>query len=318
MQEEHITCKNCGREIPKTQFCIYCGVNQTESLKQWMQEPEHGEVVEEAFEQTETRPSSKAEGASFFQSPYESYKQDIGTPPLAELVIDPEITGLSKELAKLQLWKVKLCSMLVKGEVQEKVFANIYEDYAKKTERLEERRTEIVAKYRNQYDEKRRAVEEVRLKLEELRVRVTLGELSESDRLIRTPGIKGNFDSLEEEASKLENIVGKLENLYTEASSREIFEHEQTAKKFLDSLSDLISAGKIGEEFGKKLREDLENVLGQLSGMYRGEDEDEKSLRTELELLDVRYKVGEITLSELESLRKEITEKLERHWDQSH
>lgn len=236
---------------------------------------------------------------------------------MAELGIDPEITGLSKELAKLQLWKVKLCSMLVEGEVQEKVFANIYEDYAKKTERLEERRTEIVAKYRNQYDEKRRALEEVRLKLEELRVRVTLGELSESDRLIRTPGIKGNVDSLEEEASKLENIVGKLENLCAEASSREIFEHEQSAKKFLDSLSDLISAGKIGEEFGKKLREDLENVLGQLSRMYRGEDEDEKSLRTELELLDVRYKVGEITSSELESLRKEITEKLERHWDQS-
>lgn len=317
MQEEHITCKNCGREIPKTQFCIYCGVNLIESPKQRMQESEHGEVVEETFEQTETRPRSKAEGASFFQSPYEGYKQDVGTPPMVELVIDPEITGLSKELAKLQLWKVKLCSMLVEGEVQEKVFANIYEDYAKKTERLEERRTEIVAKYRNQYDEKRRALEEVRLKLEELRVRVTLGELSESDRLIRTPGIKGNVDSLEEEASKLENIVGKLENLCAEASSREIFEHEQSAKKFLDSLSDLISAGKIGEEFGKKLREDLENVLGQLSRMYRGEDEDEKSLRTELELLDVRYKVGEITSSELESLRKEITEKLERHWDQS-
>lgn len=237
---------------------------------------------------------------------------------MTELGIDPEITRLSKELAKLQMWKVKLCSMLVEGEVQEKVFANIYEDYAKKTERLEERRTEIVAKYRNQYDEKRRALEEVRLKLEELRVRVTLGELSESDRLIRTPGIKGNFDILEEEASKLENIVGKLENLYAEASSREIFEHEQSAKKFLDSLNDLISAGKIGEEFGKKLREDLENVLGQLSRMYRGEDEDEKSLRTELELLDVRYKVGEITSSELETLRKEITEKLKRHWDKSH
>ena len=237
---------------------------------------------------------------------------------MTELGIDPEITRLSKELAKLQMWKVKLCSMLVEGDVQEKVFANIYEDYAKKTERLEERRTEIVAKYRNQYDEKRRALEEVRLKLEELRVRVTLGELSESDRLIRTPGIKGNFDILEEEASKLENIVGKLENLYAEASSREIFEHEQSAKKFLDSLNDLISAGKIGEEFGKKLREDLENVLGQLSRMYRGEDEDEKSLRTELELLDVRYKVGEITSSELETLRKEITEKLKRHWDKSH
>jgi hypothetical protein len=317
MQEEHITCKNCGREIPKTQFCIYCGVNLNESPRQLMQGREHGEVVGQTFEQTETRPSSKAEEASFYQSPYESYTQDIGTPPVTELGIDPEITSLSKELAKLQIWKVKLCNMLVEGEVQEKVFANIYEDYAKKTERLEERRTEIVSKYRNQYDEKRRALEEARLKLEELRVRVTLGELSESDRLIRTPGIKGNVDVLEEEASKLENILGKLENLSIEASSREIFEHEQSARKFLDSLSDLISTGKIGKEFGKKLREDLENVIDQLSRMYRGEDEDEKSLRTELELLDVRYKVGEITLSKLESQRKVITEKLERHWDQS-
>jgi hypothetical protein len=318
MQEEHITCKNCGRKIPKTQFCIYCGVNLNEGPRQLMQGREHVEVIGQTFDQTETRPSSKAEEASFFKSPYESYTQDIGTPPMAELGIDPEITSISKELAKLQIWKVKLCSMLVEGEVQGKVFANIYEDYAKKTERLEERRTEIVAKYSNQYDDKRRALEEARLKLEELRIRVTLGELSESDRLIRTPGIKGNVDVLEEEASKLKNILGKLENLSAEASSREIFEYEQSARKFLDSLIDLISTGKIGEEFGKKLREDLENVINQLSRMYRGEDEDEKSLLTELELLDVRYKVGEITLSELESQRKEITEKLERHWDQSH
>lgn len=316
MQEELIKCENCGKEIPKTQFCIYCGVNLVESQGQRMPESDHGGVVEGVFESAGVSPSPETEEASFFQSPYEGYQQVVPS-PTAEWGLDPEITPLTKELVKFQIWKVRLCGMLVEGEVPGKVFSNIYQDYAKEVERLDERRNEIVARYRAQYDEKRGELEEARLKLEELRVRVAVGELSESDQLIRTPGIKGNVDGLEEEASKLENILGRLENLSTEVPSREIFKYELTAKVFLNSLGDLISAGKIGEELGNKLREDLEGILSQFSKMYRGEDEDESSLRNELDVLEVRVKVGELTLSEFETLRTEIIDKLERHWDQS-
>jgi hypothetical protein len=317
MQEDFTTCENCGRQIPRTQFCIYCGVKFSSGPSQQAPESDLGNVFEGVFETTETRPSLEAEETPFFQSPYEEYRQEAVSPLAIDLGLDPEITQLTKELAKFQMWKINLCGMLLDGSVQEKVFANIYEDYAKRTERLEERRNEIVAKYRTQHDEKRRELEGARLKLEELRVRVELGELTESEELIRTPGIQGEVDGLEEEASKLERILEQLESLSTKMSSRDIFGYEQTARKFLDSLGDLTSIGKIDEELGDKIREDLEGVLGQLSKLYRDEDEEEKSLRNELEVLDVQYKVGEITLSEFESMRRGIVEQLERHWGRS-
>jgi hypothetical protein len=317
MQEEYTTCENCGRQIPRTQFCIYCGVNHSRSPSQQAPEPDPGNIFEGIFETTETRPSLETEETPFFQSPYEGYQQEAVSPLAIDLGLDPEITQLTKELAKFQMWKINLCGMLLDGGVQEKAFANIYEDYAKRTQRLEERRNEIVARYRTQHDGKRRELEGARLKLEELRVRVELGELTESEKLIQTPGIKGEVDSLEEEASKLERILEQLESLSTEMSSRDTFGYEQTARKFLNSLGDLTSIGKIDEELGNKIREDLEGVLGQLSKMYRDEDEEENSLRSELEVLDVQYKVGEITLSEFESMRSGIVEKLERHWERS-
>jgi hypothetical protein len=317
MQEEFITCKNCGREIPDTQFCIYCGIRLAERPRQHMSESDYPKGTERIFEPTEIRPSPETEEPPSFESPHEMYRQDSVLPTMTELGLDPEISHMSKELSKFQLWKVKLCGMLLDGEVPEKVFANIYKDYEKNVERLVERRNEIVARYRAQYDEKRRELEDARLNLEELRVRVTIGELSESDRLIRTPEIKGNVESLEVEASRLEDIMSRSERFSTELSSPEIFGHEQTTQKFLNSLDDLISTGKIGEDLGSRIREDIEAVLVQLSKMYQDEDEDEKSLRSELDMLEARYKVGEITLSELESARKEVMEKLKRHWEHS-
>ena len=317
MQEEFTTCGSCGRKVPRTQFCIYCGVKLSAGRNRREPESDPGNVFERVFETVEARTGPEAVGAPFFPSPYEGQQQEVTTTPAVDLRLDPEVSRLTEELTRFQIWKVRLCGMLVEGEVPGKVFSKIYEDYAKEIEQLNERRNEIVARYRAQYDEKRGELEEARLKLEELRVRVAVGELSESDQLIRTPGIKGNVDGLEEEASKLEAILRRLENLSTEVPSREIFKYELTAKGFLNSLGDLVSAGKIGEELGDKLLGDLEGILSQFSKMYRGDDEGESSLRNELDVLEVRFKVGELTLSEFETLRTEIIDKLERHWDQS-
>ncbi len=317
MQEEYTTCENCGRQIPRTQFCIYCGVNISKSPSEQSPESDLGNIFEGIFETTETRQNLEIGEAPFFQSPYKGYQQEAVSPLAIDLGLDPEITQLTKELAKFQLWKVRLCGMLLEGEVPEKVFSSIYEDYSMRVQRLEERRNAIVADYRAQYDERKRELEEARLKLEELRVRVELGELTESEKLIRTPGLEGEVFGLEDKVSKLENILEQLESLSAEASSREIFGYEETARKFLNSLGNLISAGKIDGELGTNIRGDLEGVLGQLSKMHRGGDEEEMSLRNELEVLDVQYKVGEITLSEFESMRRGIVEKLERHWERS-
>ena len=317
MQEEFTTCGSCGRKVPRTQFCIYCGVKLSAGRNRREPESDPGNVFERVFETVEARTGPEAVGAPFFPSPYEGQQQEVTTTPAVDLRLDPEVSRLTEELTRFQIWKVRLCGMFMDGDVPGEVFASVYEDYYNRSEGLNERRTEIVSRYRSQYEEKRRELDAARLRLEELRVRVAVGELSESDRLIRTPEIKGDADRLEEEVAKLERVLEELGRLSTTASPREIFGYEQTAKRFLSSLGDLVSSRKVGEELGGVIRGDLEGVLEQLSRMYRGDDDSEASLRNELEELEVRYKVGEITLSEFESLREGIVGKLERRWGRS-
>lgn len=317
MQEEFTTCGSCGRKVPRTQFCIYCGVKLSAGRNRREPESDPGNVFERVFETVEARTGPEAVGAPFFPSPYEGQQQEVTTTPAVDLRLDPEVSRLTEELTRFQIWKVRLCGMFMDGDVPGEVFASVYEDYYNRSEGLNERRTEIVSRYRSQYEEKRRELDAARLRLEELRVRVAVGELSESDRLIRTPEIKGDADHLEEEVVKLERVLEELGRLSTAASPREIFGYEQTAKRFLSSLGDLVSSRKVGEELGGVIRGDLEGVLEQLSRMYRGDDDSEASLRNELEELEVRYKVGEITLSEFESLREGIVGKLERRWGRS-
>ena len=91
-----------------------------------------------------------------------------------------------------------------------------------------------------------------------------------------------------------------------------MFEHEQSARDFISKIIGLIAEGKLSTEFGRELETEMEEVRLFFSPMV--EDQGEQALRNDLDTLEVRYKVGEITLAEFESMKREIEVKLERHW----
>ena len=143
-------------------------------------------------------------------------------------------------------------------------------------------------------------------------MRVAIGEITERDLLIRTPSIRADADSLRSEVARLEEKMREKEASRPSGSPKEMFEHEQTARSLIANINGLVADGKLSVELGTKVGTELEEVRAFFSSMVG--DPGESDLMNELETIDVRYKVGEITLAEMESLKRDVVAKLESQW----
>jgi hypothetical protein len=311
MNEEFTICGKCGKQIPQSQFCIYCGYNLLKNrgkIQQSWEEPEEPQ----SFEPPKLVSSPALEEHIFTEPLAVSTMPPYPATPAVDSSGEALVMQAWSELLKYQIWRVKLCTIFKEQEIPERVFSNIWEGYGKEVSRLQRTIEEIKGTHRASYMEKKAELDDAELKLDELRVRVAIGELTESDLLIRTPGIRGNVDNLRSEVTRLEERMREKEAKRPGESPKEMFEHEQSAKAFVVSIDGLITEGKLSEELGTKLGTEMDEIREFFSSMVG--DPIERDLMNELETLDVRYKVGEITLAEMESLKGDIVAKLERQW----
>ena len=309
MDEEFTLCSSCGKQVPKYQFCIYCGFNL---LKDRGRTPQAKEEERPTLEAPEPTASFVPEETNFARPLEEGIMPPFPMAPLMEPSGDALDAQARRELLKYQIWRVKLCGIFSEQGMSTRVFNNIWEGYCEEVARLQSRIEESLSTSNTDYEDKKVELENAKLKIDELRVRVTIGEISESDLLIRTPSIWADVESLEREVSRLEEQLREEETKHSDGSPREMFEHEQSARAFVHKIDGLIAEGKLSIELGKRLAVEMEEIREYFSSMVG--DQGEQELRNELDTNEVRYKVGEITLAELESLKREIVAKLERHW----
>ncbi|MBL7078731.1 hypothetical protein ISS39_00265 [Candidatus Bathyarchaeota archaeon] len=309
MDEEFTLCSSCGKQVPRYQFCIYCGYNL---LKDRGRTPQANEEERPTFEPPMPTTSFVPEDTNFSRPLAEGIMPPFPMAPFMEPSGDARDTQVRRELLKYQIWKVKLCGIFSERGMPTRVFTNIWEGYGDEVTRLQRKIEESLRARKTSYEDKKAELENAKLKIDELRVRVAIGEISESDLLIRTPSIRADVESLEREVSRLDEQLREEETKHSGGSPREMFEHEQSARAFVSKIDGLIAEGKISMELGRRLEVEMEEIREYFSSMVG--DQGEQDLRNEFDTLEVRYKVGEITLAELESLKREIVTKLERHW----
>ena len=311
MNEEFTICGKCGKQVPQSTFCIYCGYNLLKDrgkIQQSWEEPEEPQ----SFEPPELVPSPAPEENSFSKPLAEGTMAPYPVAPVVDSSGEAEAMQAWRELLKYQIWRVKLSTIFIEQGIPARVFSNIWEGYGEEVSRLQRKIDESIGTLRASYTDKKAELDDAELKLDELRVRVAIGELSESDLLIRTPGIRANVDSLRSEVTRLEEKMREKDVKRPGGSPKEMFEHEQSARAFVASIDGLIAEGKLSAELGTKLGTEMDEIRAFFSSMVG--DPGERDLMNELETLDVRYKVGEITLAEMESLKTDIVAKLERKW----
>lgn len=301
MAEEFINCRNCGRAVPKTMYCIYCGsgLQGGEQLRPEAQkQPTEAIIPDFRFEPLRETPVDLK---------VESPIPLIRTEP----ELDKGFLDQIEELRKHWAWQLKLVDMITEIGVSEEVFTKIYNEYSTEIERLgnilEERRSAST----EEYARKKAELTEMETAHEELSVRVAVGQLPSRALQRRTPISKERMDGLTKDIRRLETTLSKLDDVMGDIYPEDKRNLEDIARKCLRSLDGLVVEGKISRELSERLREDLTSALA----LFRAPEEKretESALRDELETLEVRYKVGEITLEEFESMKTAILDKINR------
>ncbi len=309
MDEEFIKCSSCGKQVPRYQFCIYCGFNFLKERGRLLQTMEEEPPTSESPEPTT---SYVPESPNFSRPLTEGIRPPFQMTPIREPSGDGQIAQARRELLKYQIWRVKLCGIFSEQGMPTRVFTNIWEGYGDEVGRLQTKIQESLGVRTARYEDKKAELENAKLKLDELKVRVAIGEISESDLLIRTPSIRADVESLEREVSRLGEQLRGEETKHVGGSPREMFNHEQSARAFASKIDGLMAEGKLSGELGKRLGEEMEEIREYFSSTVGGQGE--QGLRNDLDTLEVRFKVGEITLTQYESLKREIVAKLERQW----
>ncbi|MDP6048160.1 MAG: SHOCT domain-containing protein [Candidatus Bathyarchaeota archaeon] len=305
MNEEFTLCSSCGKQTPKYQFCIYCGYNLRKDRGKRIQAPEEERLT---LESQETMKSIESESLNFSELPGETIMSPFPTALAMGLTLDDQIAQARRELLNYQIWRIKLCTILSEQGTSTQVFTNIWDDYGKEVVRIQKMIAETLGARETSYKDKRVELENAKLKLEELRVRVAIGEISESDLLIRTPSIRADIESLEFEASRFSKQQGGEEAIHGGWLPREMLDYEQSARTLMYEIHSLVTEGKLSTELGGRLEEEIGEIQSYFSSMIGtqgGQD-----IRNELDTLEVRYKVGEITLDEFESLKRDLVSSL--------
>jgi hypothetical protein len=311
--EKFVICRRCGREIPKTLYCIYCGSALSDEEKTPdIEFPEFGSA-EMSIESVEPRPFPDVPDDSYFQTP-QDFKMPVETPVANNEESDPDTAHVIAELKKLQLWRLNLCRVLADGKVTIDVFKKIYDEYVGDIDRLDEIRSEMISHFQGQYEDKLAQLKNSEMDREELQVRAEIGQIQESELMVRMPEITDRISALTLETSKLESKLSQLNNPLGEMPPKDVLELEKATLKNLESLDGLVADGRLGDELRTRIQGDLDSVLTMFDGVLGVKKEAERELMNELDTLEVRFKVGEITLSEYESLRQGVLNKLEQLW----
>jgi hypothetical protein len=303
VQDEFITCNGCGRDIPKTLYCIYCGEALSREDVEEISVAERLSTLinEESFEKSEYSQTDFA-----FVKPEETKEMEFAS--------DPEVLQLIKKFRNYYIWKIKLTELFVDEGVSKKVFLKLYNEYAEEINRLDVARDEKIDEYKKEISEKKGELEESKFEQEELRARVAVGQTPDTEVFSKTPQLIENINNLNIEISKLEASILKLNNVLRGMSHKEIFELENTMKKCIESIDDNVKNSGLDEIFREELVMDLKTMLKLLEGTINDWEWVEKELKNELETLEVRYRIGDIDHSEFESQKKIILSRLDRIW----
>jgi len=276
-----IRCPKCGREVPTTMYCIYCGTKL---------------------------PPKPAPPAIPPPKP-------AVTPPSPPPLAGPEdINELMTKISLQYIRKIALLGLLQSKEVSEKVFLKLYDEYAEKLTNFLGVRARVMERLRSELEDKRKRYDESKALLEELEVRQKIGEISLQEFTTKAESLKIKAGDFEKSLSEIKGNIGRLESLFFGKTPREIFDLEKKARMCYEDLERLVKEGTLSKESLEKIKSDIENMLELLNSLIVDQKKRQKALQEELETLETRYRVGEVSLEQYEKRKRELTEELEKIW----
>lgn len=183
---------------------------------------------------------------------------------------DPVVREVMETFAKNIAMKIRLVKLLKDGEVKLETFNRLFESYAARGELLMNSRNEMMERVKFDLDNMERGLNEAKIGLEELKIRMSIGDASDEEYNAKAPGFEWDIQKYQGDVEKSRAEIKFLGDLKTVISEDEISELKDLCGEGLDSLEDLTYSGSINPEIAHRIKVTLDEALSCLSNTCVG------------------------------------------------
>ena len=246
------------------------------AVKAFQLEPEPVEEVVEVVEE-EAAEVIEVEEVVIVEEP-EPEAEEADEEPFVEVVVeaepsfepDPVIREVMETFAKNIAMKIRLVKLLKDGEVKLETFSRLFESYAARGELLMNSRNEMLERVKFDLDNMERGLNEARIGLEELKIRMSIRDASDEEYNAKAPGFEWDIQKYQGDVEKSRAEIKFLGDLAIVISEDEISELRNLGGEGLDSLEDLTYSGAINPEIARRIKVTLDEALSCLSNTCVG------------------------------------------------
>ena len=297
LDEPRVRCPSCGKLVPAMKYCIYCGAKLPQASPPVMKPPQR--IPPPSLPPVTPPPVQPPKRAA---------------PPPYAMGVKDEIVNLMSGITALYMRKISLLELLQSEQVSERVFLKLYKEYSGKLKDFLNARAAKTEELRKKLEETNKRLSEISMNLEELEVRHKVGEVDSNVYTQRTEKLKADERELIEQAKILRANINSLENLLGDKRPSEIRDLETNLRTYQSTLEKMVKQGKITEETFKAVRPDIEKMFLTLGSLIKSLKEKDRNLREQLETLQTRYKLSELSIEEYERRKKEIQTEIDKLW----
>ena len=300
LDEPRVRCTSCGRNVPAMKYCIYCGAK----------------LAQVALPPISPRPPQNL-------PPPPSFPPTVPPPrpPSVKITSSPvsggteiENTALMSGITALYERKTSLLEMLRSAEISEQVFLKLFNEYNGKLSDLMNARIRRIDEQRGRLEEGNKRLAAVNADLEELGVRHKIGEIDLGVFAQKADRLKMEQQELVNSLKTFRMNLDRLGKIMTEKKPSEIRDLETKMRASYEAIQKLAGEGKISAETLNAIKSDVDETLNFFDSQIVELKEKEKGLREQLELLQTRYKLSEISIEEYEKRKREIQAEIDKVW----
>jgi len=211
--------------------------------------------------------------------------------------------------------KASLLDFFHSGQVSERVFLKLYKEYGGKLKDYLKAREAKLNELRSALEEKRNRLSNIAMQLEELEIRAKVGEIDPATYNQRAGNLKTEERGLNETVNSLNADIKALENILGDKKPSEIRELEMKLKESKSALERMSEEGKVTRETFEFVKSDIEDMLRFIGSLIKDRKEKEKKLREQLETLQTRYKLSELSIEEYERRKRELQAEIDKVWE---
>jgi hypothetical protein len=172
---------------------------------------------------------------------------------------EPSIAELAKEFMNsisLKLWAIDL---LLENSIKEDQFNNVFDGYNSRYKQCLSRREEML-KQALDLKEVEKKLDEAKIKLGELEVRKSIGDLYIGEYDVMAPALEWTINHCEEEIENRNKNISLLEDLTQLIPSEKILKMKELFEKMRRKMNEISDSWNIGSETASRLRGSLEEI----------------------------------------------------------